>query len=222
MRDFPVFTTENGAASLVLREIPYRGVAYITVQDTLNPKELLAECVDFCKMAGAEKIYATGHQWLENYPVYTSVIKMQCAKDSLPDSDAALFPVTEKTIEQWRSYYNERMQNVPGASTMTREDGKQLLAKGGGYFVHKDGELLGIGIAREDRIEAIASVKPGAGDMVLLSLCSALFSENVVLEVAANNEPAIRLYERLGFLKTELLRTWYDVNKPSPGGKVSP
>lgn len=216
MRDFPIFTTENGAASLVLREIPYRGEAYITLQDTQNPKELLAECVDFCKMAGAEKIYATGHCWLERYPVYTSVLKMQRPREGLEESNAALFPVTEKTVEQWRSLYNERMQNVPDASTMTRDESKQLLAKGGGYFVHKDGELLGIGIAREDKIEAIASTKPGAGKTVLLSLCSVLFSENVVLEVASNNEPAIRLYETMGFLKTELLRSWYDVNKPSP------
>lgn len=213
MRDFPVFTTENGAASLVLREIPYRGEAYITLQDTQNPKELLAECVDFCKMAGAEKIYATGHCWLERYPVYTQIVKMQRPKDGLPESDAALFPLTEKTVEQWRSYYNERMKDVPNASTMTREDGKQLLAKGGGYFVHRGEELQGIGIAREDKIEAIASIKPGAGETVLLTLCSALFSEKIVLEVASNNERAISLYERLGFLKTELLRTWYDVSK---------
>ena len=213
MRDFPVFITENGAASLVLREIPYRGAAYITLQDTQSPKELLAECVDFCKMAGAERIYATGHKWLESYPVHTSVVKMQRPRDGLPESDAALFPVTEKTVEDWRSLYNERMRDVPGASAMTRQEGKELLAKGGAYFVHKDGTLLGIGIARADRIEAIASAKPGAGETVLLALCSALFSENVVLEVASNNEPAIRLYERLGFLKTEMLRTWYDVAK---------
>ena len=48
------------------------------------------------------------------------------------------------------------------------------------------------------------------------------FSENVILEVAANNEPAVRLYNRLGFLNTQELRTWYDVSKPSPGGKVPP
>ena len=73
--------------------------------------------------------------------------------------------------------------------------------------------MLGIGIARGDKIEAIASAKPGAGETVLLTLCSALFSENIVLEVASNNERAIRLYERVGFLKTEQLRTWYDVTK---------
>ena len=213
MRDFPVFTTENGAASLVLREIPYRGVAYITLQDTQNPKELLAECIDFCKMAGAEKIYATGHQWMEGYPVYTSVVKMQRSRADIPESDAALFPVTEKTLEQWRGLYNERMQKIPNAAVMPREEGKYLLAKGGGYFVHRNGELLGIGIARENKIEAIASVKPAAGETVFLTLCSALFSENVVLEVASNNQRAIQLYEGLGFLKTELLRTWYDVTK---------
>ena len=136
---------------------------------------------------------------------------MQRPKDGLPDSDAALFPVTEKTVEDWRGLYNDRMKAVPNASAMTREDGKQLLVKGGGYFVHKDGELLGIGIAREDKIEAVASAKPGAGETVLLALCSALFSETILLEVASENRRAIRLYERLGFLKTELLRTWYDV-----------
>ena len=213
MRDFPVFITENGAASLVLREIPYRGAAYITLQNTQSPELLLAECIEFCKMAGAEKVYATGHGWLGKYPVYTSVVKMQRNREGLAESDAVLFPVTEKTVEDWRGLYNEKMQTVPGASTMTREESKQLLAKGGGYFVHRNGELLGIGIAREDKIEAIASVKPGTGETVLLTLCSALFSEKVVLEVAFNNERAIRLYERLGFLKTELLRTWYDVLK---------
>ena len=213
MRDFPVFTTENGAASLVLREIPYRGAAYVTLQDTLAPKELLAECVSFCKMAGAENIYATGHNWLEQFPVYTQVVKMQRPRDGLPESDAALFPVTENTVEDWRGVYNDRMKTVPNAAAMTREDGKQLLAKGGAYFIHKNGELLGIGIARENKLEAIASVKPGAGETVLLALCSALFSESIVLEVSSDNERAIRLYERLGFLKTELLRTWYDVTK---------
>ena len=37
MRDFPMFTTENGVGSLVLREIPYRGVAYVTIRDASAP-----------------------------------------------------------------------------------------------------------------------------------------------------------------------------------------
>ena len=33
MKDIPVFTTDFGVASLILKEIPYRGEAYIRIQD---------------------------------------------------------------------------------------------------------------------------------------------------------------------------------------------
>ena len=45
MKDFPMFTTENGVASLVLREIPTRGDAYITVLSSEEPEKLLEECM---------------------------------------------------------------------------------------------------------------------------------------------------------------------------------
>ena len=43
MKDIPVFTTENGAASLILREIPYRKRAHIRLQATREPEALLEE-----------------------------------------------------------------------------------------------------------------------------------------------------------------------------------
>ena len=213
MRDFPLFTTEHGAAGLVLREIPYKGIAYVTIHDTLQPKELLQDCVEFCKLAGAEKIYATGHAVLEDYPLYTKVLKMQQLSESLPESDAMLFPVTEKTAEQWRLLHNEKMRDIPNASTMTRQDMDKLLTRGAGYFVHRDGELLGIGIAAGDTVESLAAAKPGMGETVLLALCSVLSSDTVVLEVASMNTPAMRLYQRLGFQITGEMSHWYDVNK---------
>ena len=77
MRDFPVFTTEHGVASLVFHEIPYKGIAYITLQDTLQPDKLLQDCVEFAVAAGAEKIYAKGHPYLESYPLHTAIWKMR-------------------------------------------------------------------------------------------------------------------------------------------------
>ena len=213
MKDFPVFTTENGVASIVLREIPYRGEAYITIRDSLQPDALLSECVDFCKMAGAERIYATGHSLLKKYPLHTTVVKMQQLRENIPQADVALFPVTEQTAEQWRGLYNARMQSVDNASTMTIDDMKKLLARGAGYFVHREGQLLGIGIAQGEKIEAVASCCPGAGEQVLLALCSALFSEKIVLEVATTNTRAVDLYHRLGFLETEELSQWYKIKK---------
>ena len=57
MKDFPMFTTQYGVASLVLREIPTRGEAYITVRSSQDTEKLLEECVSFCRACGAEKIY---------------------------------------------------------------------------------------------------------------------------------------------------------------------
>lgn len=217
MRDIPVFTTENGVASLVLREIPYKGIAYITLQDSLQPDVLLRECVQFCKAVGADRIYAKGHSILERYPVHTAVWQMSAFRGHLPETDAALFPVTEKTMEQWRDIYNEKMRDIPNAATMTREDGQKLLQKGTGYFVHRAGDLLGIGVAGGETVEAVIAVKPGAGEDVMLALCSSLFSERIVLEVASVNDRAVRLYERMGLLKTAELTVWYDVGIKNEG-----
>ncbi len=211
MRDIPVFTTENGVASLALKEIPYKGAAYITIQDTLQPDKLLRECVDFCKMAGAEQIYATGHAYLEKFPLYTSVLRMQRPREGMAEPDAALFPVTEKTIETFRSIYNEKMFFVPNAATMTKQDGQKLLTDGTGYFVHRGEILLGIGIVAGDEIKAVASCIPGVGRDVMLALASAIFGETVTLEVASNNLPARKLYEKLGFVAISQLRSWYNI-----------
>lgn len=211
MRDFPMFTTQNGVASIVLKEVPYKGIAYITIQDSLAPAELLKECVEFAKMAGAQYIYATGHRILEEYPLFTTVLKMSRYREDIPETDCALFPITEKSRDQWQRIYNEKMKTVPNAATMTNEDMEKLIERGGGYFVHKDGELLGIGIAYGETVESVIAVKAGAGQSVMLALCSSLFSERVVLEVASTNLPAIKLYEKLGFLKVSEISHWYDV-----------
>lgn len=211
MQDFPVFTTQNGVASLVFKEIPYTGEAFITVQDSINPEELLKECVDFSKMAGAVKIYAKGHRMLEKYPLHTAIWQMTSLREDLPATDALLFPVTEETISRWREIYNKKMADVDNAATMTKAEGEKLLARGAGYFVHRDGELLGIGMAEGETVEAVVAVKPGAGESVMLALCSCLFADKIHLEVASTNVKALRLYDKLGFIKTAELSRWYDV-----------
>jgi GNAT superfamily N-acetyltransferase len=164
-------------------------------------------------MCGADWIDAAGDPYLEKYPLITALWTMQCPRNALRETDARLVAVTEESVQRWLDIYNERMADIPNAAYMDGRDGRELLKSGDGYFVYRDDRLLGIGKAKDDFIDAVISVQPGAGETVLLALCSALFSENVVLEVASDNERAIRLYERMGFLKTELLRTWYDVTK---------
>lgn len=211
MKDFPMFTTEYGIASLVLKEIPYKEEAYITVRSSEQPEELLAECVSFCRICGAERIYATGHEYLERYPIHTAVLEMR--GECLPDEEklACLFPVTEQTVARWRQICNERMRAVDNSATLESRDEKKILESGGAYFVHENEELLGIGWIDKGELLVVAAVKLGVGERVMHTLFSMMPGAELTLQVASTNERAIRLYERLGFIRTKEVSRWYRV-----------
>ena len=209
MKDIPVFTTDNGVASLILKEIPVRALAYVKLVASQNPEALLGECVDFCRACGAEAVYASGDPCLTAFPLVTVLVEM-CAC-GLEPTDAAVFPVTEQTIGKWRQIYNERMADVPNAAYMTTQDEKKFLEDGNCYFVHRGGKLLGIGKAGGDTIELVATAQPGAGRDVTLAMASVLPEDRVRLTVARENERAIRLYERLGFRAVSELSRWYKI-----------
>lgn len=211
MRDFPMFTTENGVGSLVLKEIPYSGSAYVTVHDSSFPTEFLKECLDFCKAVGAKAVYASGSKILDAYPMHTAVIRMSASAEVISESDAALFPVTEKTVGRWRQIYNNKMKNVHNAAFMSDAAAAEMLKRGDGYFIHRNGQLLGIGIAANDRIDCVASVVPGGGREVVAALVHGLLGEHIMLEVASTNTKAIRLYESMGFIQTAEVSRWYKI-----------
>ena len=211
MKDIPVFATEYGIASLVLKEIPYQSAAYVTVRDSLEPERLLEECIGFCRACGADRIYATGHSELESRPLYTVMWQMQCSLEALPDTDAALWPVQENTLKQWQQIYNDKVRNLPNGAWMTDADARKMIEKGDGYFIHRGETLLGIGRASGDTIDWVASLQPGAGRDVLLALSHAITEETVLLTVASVNIKAVKLYENLGFLKNKELSRWFHI-----------
>lgn len=211
VRDIPMFTTQNGVASLILKEIVYKQNAYIRLQDSMAPEKLLKECVDFCVAAGAEHIFATGHGSLEEYPIHSVIVELRCSRESLGETDAALFPVLQETFETWRNIYNEKMSGVPNAATIRLSDREKILQSGSAYFIHREGTLLGIGKAAGNHIDAVASTIPGSGADVLRALCNALSDDDVILECALENLSAMRLYQSLGFVKSREISRWYSV-----------
>jgi len=213
MRDFPIFTTDFGVSSLILKEIPYKKAAYIRIRDVQEAflGEHLEECVKFCRMVGADRIFAAGSEKLNAFPVYTSVLEMR--GDAWVDREKlrCLFPVTEQTVSRWRSIANERLAGVDNSATLESRDEKEIVASGGAYFIHNDGELLGIGWVKDTELLLVAAVKPGAGEQVMHTLMSLVEGAPIRLEVASTNAKAIHLYEKLGFLKTAEVTVWYEV-----------
>lgn len=202
MRNIPDFTCEHGAAVLVLQEIPRSGNAYCTVLagDRLP---LLKECRRFCRMVGAERVYALGG---EN-PAIT-ILSMAVLRESLPRTDACLWPVLPENREDYRRIYNDAMAPIPAALSLTKKD---MQTQEGCYFVHRAGELLGIGQVRDGELRAIVSCRPGAGFDVALALLSAATEDRITLKVESTNRRAIRLYERLGFIPTGIAEVWEEL-----------
>ena len=211
MKDFPFFVTQYGVAALTLREIPYQGKAYIKILETQEPEALLTECADFCRMVGAEEIYASGDSELEKYPFHTALWHMRCNVESIGDTNASLWPVQEESAEQFRSIYNEKAKKLPNSVWMDNTEVKSMLKQGDGYFVHKDGILLGIGRVKGEEIRFLASVQTGAGEDVVRALTHAINGETAVVEVASINHKAVELYRRLGFIHTAELSRWYKI-----------
>ena len=211
MKDIPVFTTEHGAASLILSQIPYREEAYIHVQSSLEPELLLGECAQFLRACGAERIYATGNDLPPDLPVYTVLTQMQIQREALPETDAALWPVLPENVSQWAEIYNQKTARIPMGAWLTDRQREELLESGEGYFVHRNGQLLGIGRGSGDTIHFVASVSSGAGKDVVAALAKATAEPVLQLTVASTNEKAVTLYENLGFIKTREISTWYRV-----------
>ena len=210
MKDIPMFTTDSGVSSLILKEIPYKQLAFIHVQDVQSGqlKPHLEECISFCRMLGAEKILAKGHEELQSYPLHSVVVEMTLMHDQR-EPEANLWPVTQESVTKWREIYNEAMGKFDNHATLTFHDEKRIVQSGGAYFVHRDGALLGIGWMDGQELLALVSVIPGMGETVARTLFTTVGSDKITLEVVSDNLRAVRLYERMGFVNTREVSRWY-------------
>ena len=164
--------------------------------------DILLDCV------GAEKILAKGHEDLQDYPLESIVVEMTLFLEQR-EPEANLWPVTEETVAKWREIYNQAMGKFDNHATLTFHDEKRIVQSGGAYFVHKDGKLLGIGWMDGQELLALVSTVPGMGETVARTLLTTVSADKVTLEVVNDNLRAVRLYERMGFIKTREVSRWY-------------
>ena len=213
MRNIPVFTTETGVASLTLEEIPYKQEAYIIIHDSRDPRHFLEECAGFCYAAGAQRVFVSGVDSIDEYTLYTRIMRMGCSRDILPGSRDVLVPVTEQTVKVWTNIYNERMKSVPCTSTITHNRMQELVRSASGYFIYRGSVLLGIGKVKGSVIEAVAGCVPGVGRDLIFALNTALTGKELYVEVSDRNYKAIKLYKELGFTEESELNRWYVYQK---------
>ncbi len=214
MKNIPIFTTEYGTASLILREIPYKKEAYVANPSALpgRLRELALACGEFCRAAGAERVYLAEPPGSElDFPLHTEILTMTCPRQRLDPGPWALYPVLPENAAEYRRRYNEAMAPVANAATMERADEERLLAEGGGYFVHMEGRAMGLGQIKDDEIEAVVSFTPGGGEAVVRALSALSEGGLIRLKVASVNERALRLYNRLGFSATGVASRWLQI-----------
>lgn len=223
MRNIPVFTCPAGTATLVLQEIPFRGLAYVQIRGAEPGRlgELLKDCAAFCRAAGVERVLAAGHPGLAAYPLYAELWRMRAPRSAVPETDAALRPLLPETGEAYRALYNRGMAQVPGAVTCRPEDLPRLLEQGGCYFVYQKSLLLGLGQVEGNRLLSLVAARPGAGSDVAAALLSAVDAPFFELEVAAQNRRAVALYTRLGFSFVERTERWVEL-PPAVGQTDNP
>ena len=211
MKDIPLFTTENGAANLILGSVPGFGTAYVRILSARDGKALAAECAQFCRAAGAEAVYATGLPEPEGGLLSTEIWRMTAQKARLPQSQAELIPVTAETLEEWVTLYNRKFRTVPNAVWLSPSLGQAVLKAREAFFVRLAGRSVGIAKGAENQVHAVAALAPGGGRAAVLALAKALEGPEITLEVASVNGKALALYQSLGFRKTEALAKWYKI-----------
>ncbi len=209
MRDIPIFTTEQGVASLELSQIPGKGCAYVRILDVREGKlvPFLRECGSFCANAGAERIFASGEGLEAVLPEQAVIWEMEGPVQ--PDFGASLMSVTEKTVESWRQRYNEAMKTVDHARLLAWTERNRILESGGAYFVCGEAGAIGLGWVEGQRLLALAAFLPGQGARVFKTLMGLVPGDKLTLEVASTNLRALRLYKCFGFQKIRAVDRWY-------------
>lgn len=200
MRDIPIFTGCDGIATLILREIPYRGEGYVLIRSVFTSLEAcMRECESFCRAAGAETVYFGGNADFSDYPVYAKLIEREIEIEKLPQTSACAVKTGDST--RWAQIYNEKFAAVPAAQTCREAVDA--------YDIFRHGVHIGIGQIKGNLLRSVATLERGSGADCVAALAKLCQKKTLRLLCAEQNERAMKLYDRLGFSRGETKETWY-------------
>ena len=213
MKDIPVFTGAHGVATLVLRQIPWSGCAYVLVRSVwTDAAAFLQECLGFCRACGAKQVFASWE--LEELPAEHAydMLQMQMEKADLPQAEpVAVQSVTKENAPAFLELFNRLFCPIPNAAAYTGQDLSRLTAEQTGFLVYRAGHPAALAEISKQGLEAIAVVPQakGLGYPLAATVLQMVPSKTITLKVASTNEPALRLYARLGMEQTAVLSRWW-------------
>ena len=205
MKDIPIFTGENGVATLILREIPHQQRAYVMLRTVWRLQPFLAECRDFCRMAGAESVYVTGQEDLSNLPFVHAMERWTCRRADLPPlaEPVELTPLDDGNRETFRTIYNRLFAQIPNAATCTPQEVERIQREERAALAVVDGQAAGLAQWTDGRLEAIG-VEPefrGLGYRLALTVLHRMTTETVELQVSSANQRAVGAVPAIGLHK---------------------
>lgn len=217
MNNIPMFTGANGMATLILREIPLCGRAYVLIRSVWNDRTeaLLEECAQFCRAAGAREIYVSdGRNALPAEPAHT-VLELSVEKSALPlpEHPVPLVPLSKENSQIYLDIYNRCFRDVVGTASYDYRDINRLLGKDLAFLAMKDQKPAGIAELGDNYLEGVA-VDPafrGLGRDLTLTALARLPGPVVKLKVHDCNTRALNLYRRLCCWKETVVSYWWKI-----------
>lgn len=219
MNNIPVYLSQGGTATLILREIPHKKTAYIILRSFL-PQMLplmIQDCVDFCKGCGAEQCLLSSEDpdVKISLPKAYEILIMQGNKAQLPplDTPAILSPVTPENDSIYQRIYNQCFGTVSHALTYEHAQLERIYREGHHAFLAltPEEQPWGMGELHTNELAAVGILPEfrGQGKRLTLSLLRHCPGPELTLTVVSDNQKAIGLYEALGFRITGTESTWY-------------
>lgn len=219
MNNIPVYLSQGGTATLILREIPHRKTAYILLRTVLQGKlpQLLTDCISACRNFGAERCFVSAEDSSIEIPLPYAydILLLRVQKAELPslETPMELVPVSPENDSIYQRIYNRCFQDVSHALTYEKAQLTRIYREEHHAFLAQtpDGTPCGMGELHGNELAAVGLLPEyrGRGKALALSLLAHAPGPEITLTVVSDNERALGLYGALGFTVTGKESTWY-------------
>lgn len=216
MNNIPVFLSQWGTATLILREIPYKKTAYILLRTVADLDLLVQECAAFCRECGAEDCFvsaADSTAVLPGEPAY-ALLRMTAEKAALPrlESPFTLEPLGPDNGDLYISLYNRCFRAVSNAATYDRKELQRVWRmEQQGFIAYLEDTPCGMGELHGNELAAVGLLPEyrGKGKFLTLALLDRCPGPELSLTVVSDNTRALALYGKLGFQTERIVSKWY-------------